>query len=160
MPEAGLRAWIGEVERKLGARTRVMLALAAIAIGAAGAAVYVAVEAQDQAVSEADVRALQQRLEARIGEAGATGGTGALARLESELRALREQVGEPKGKGAGGTSGAGGPSGASGAGGAAGKGAGSGSEAGKGSEGTGGASSGPTRKLGELLERIKKQGSK
>ena len=39
----GLRAWIGEVERKLGVRTRVFLVLLAIAIGASGAAIYLAI---------------------------------------------------------------------------------------------------------------------
>lgn len=98
MPETGLRAWIGEVERKLGARTRVMLALAAIAIGAGGAAVYIAVEAHDQAVSESDVRALQQRLEARIDQAsGTAGGGAAVTRLETELGALKAEVEALKG---------------------------------------------------------------
>jgi hypothetical protein len=64
----GLRAWIGEVERKLGMRTRVFLALAVIAIGGAGAAIYLAVDARESSVSESDVQALQERLEARIDE--------------------------------------------------------------------------------------------
>jgi hypothetical protein len=69
----GLRAWIGEVERKLGARTRVFLALAVIAIGLGGAAIYLAIDARESSVSESDVRALQQQLEARI-DAVAAGG--------------------------------------------------------------------------------------
>lgn len=70
MPLDGLRAWIGEVERKLGMRTRVFLVLATIAIGGAGAAIYLAVDTREDAVSESDVRELQQRLEAQIaGEA-------------------------------------------------------------------------------------------
>jgi cell division protein FtsB len=93
MPLEGLRAWIGEVERKLGTRTRVMLALAAIAIGIAGAAVYLAVDAHDTAVSEADVQALQQRLEERIAAAAeAGGGAGDVTRLESEVQALKAEV--------------------------------------------------------------------
>jgi hypothetical protein len=103
MSEQGLRAWIGEVERKLRARTRVMLALAVIAIGAAGAAVYLAVEAHDTAVSEGDVQALQQRLEARIDQVGGTvgggtvGGGAATAKLEAEIKALKAQVEALKG---------------------------------------------------------------
>jgi hypothetical protein len=94
MPLEGLRAWIGEVERKLGTRTRVMLALAAIAIGIAGAAVYLAVDAHDTAVSEADVQALQRRLEERIDgiAAEAGGGEGDVTRLESEVQALKAEV--------------------------------------------------------------------
>jgi hypothetical protein len=71
MPLEGLRAWIGEVERKLGMRTRVFLALSVIALGGAGAAIYLAVDAREDSVSESDVQALQERLEAQIGEAAA-----------------------------------------------------------------------------------------
>ena len=72
MPLEGLRAWIGEVERKLGMRTRVFLVLTVLALGGAGAAIYLAIDARESSVSESDVQALQKRLEARIGEAGAT----------------------------------------------------------------------------------------
>lgn len=70
MPLDGLRAWIGEVERKLGMRTRVFLVLATIAIGGAGAAIYLAIDTREDAVSESDVRELQERLEGQI-DAGA-----------------------------------------------------------------------------------------
>lgn len=59
----GLRAWIGEVERKLGMRTRVFLVLAAIAVGGAGAAIYLAAEADEGQVEAADLRALESRLD-------------------------------------------------------------------------------------------------
>jgi hypothetical protein len=68
----GLRAWIGEVERKLGMRTRVFLALTVIAIGIGGAAVYLAIDTRESSVSESDVQALQQQLETRIDELAAT----------------------------------------------------------------------------------------
>lgn len=71
MPLDGLRAWIGEVERKLGMRTRVFLVLATIAIGGAGAAIYLALDTRENAVSESDVRELQQRLEEQIATGGA-----------------------------------------------------------------------------------------
>ncbi len=71
----GLRAWIGEVERKLAKRTRVFLVLTVIAIGIAGAAVYLAIDARESSVSESDVQALQQQLETRIDELGATAAT-------------------------------------------------------------------------------------
>jgi hypothetical protein len=89
MPLDGLRAWIGEVERKLGMRTRVFLALSAIAIGGAGAAIYLAVDAQDNAVGQGDLQALQERLEA---QSGASGEAAEVARLEAELKALRGEV--------------------------------------------------------------------
>ncbi|HEU5141621.1 MAG TPA: hypothetical protein VFU04_00530 [Solirubrobacterales bacterium] len=71
MPLDGLRAWIGEVERKLGMRTRVFLVLATIAIGGAGAAIYLALDTREDAVSESDVRDLQERLEEQIATGGA-----------------------------------------------------------------------------------------
>jgi hypothetical protein len=83
MPLDGLRAWIGEVERKLGMRTRVFLVLATIAIGGAGAAIYLAVDTRENAVSESDVQELQERLEGRDGTDGATGGAG-LSQPEGE----------------------------------------------------------------------------
>lgn len=71
----GLRAWIGEVERKLAKRTRVFLVLTVIAIGIAGAAVYLAIDARESSVSESDVQALQQQLETRIDELSAATAT-------------------------------------------------------------------------------------
>jgi hypothetical protein len=126
----GLRAWIGEVERKLGVRTKVMLALAAIAIGVGGAAMYLAIDTRDSAVSEKDVQELQRELEARIGAGGATTG---VAQLESELRALQTEVDELKGGGASDQ----------------GTGAGEGTGTGTGGAGTGGT----TDKLRELSEQ-------
>jgi hypothetical protein len=85
----GLRAWIGEVERKLDKRTRVFLVLVAIAVGGAGAAIYLAVEAQEDSVSKADVQAVRDELAGRI---GAEGGETDLSQLEAELGALRAEV--------------------------------------------------------------------
>jgi sensor domain CHASE-containing protein len=62
----GLRAWIGMVERKLTMRTRVFLVLVAIAVGGAAAAVYLSIDAQNNQVSESDLRTLQTELSTRI----------------------------------------------------------------------------------------------
>jgi len=86
----GLRAWIGEVERKLAKRTRVFLVLTVIAIGIAGAAVYLAIDARESSVSESDVQALQRQLETRIDELGTTAAT---PPAESEV--VPEQETEP-----------------------------------------------------------------
>jgi hypothetical protein len=102
----GLRAWIGEVERKLGMRTRVFLVLVAIAVGGAGAAIYLAIEAQEDSVSKADVQALRDELEERI---GAESGEADLTALEAELRALQAEVAQLRDEG-GGAKGAGGDS--------------------------------------------------
>jgi hypothetical protein len=102
----GLRAWIGEVERKLGMRTRVFLVLVAIAVGGASAAIYLALEAREDSVSKADVQAVRDELARRI---GAEGGETDLTQLETELGALRAEVAKLKEEGRG-SKGAGGNS--------------------------------------------------
>jgi cell division protein FtsB len=84
----GLRAWIGLVEQKLAKRTRVFLVLVAIAVGLGGAALYLAIDAQDSAVSEADLQDVRDEL---AGQAGAAPGAG-LAELEAEVEALQGEV--------------------------------------------------------------------
>lgn len=98
MSVEGLRAWIGEVERKLGKRTRVFLALTAIAIGIAGASLYLAIEARNDAVSESDVRALQEKLETRIDEvaAGSAATTPTVPPVETEPEPAPEPAPQPE----------------------------------------------------------------
>ncbi len=152
----GLRAWIGEVERKLGMRTRVFLALSVIAIGIGGAAIYLAIDARESSVSQDDVQALQRQLEAQIGAGGGEAAGSGSAQLEAELQALKAQVEELKAEGGSGTGkkgGASGPSpseeGKSTSGGD--KGAGGASEAG----GAAGTSGGSKARLGELIQQAK-----
>jgi hypothetical protein len=90
----GLRAWIGEVERKLGMRTRVFLVLTAIAIAGAAAGIYLALEAANESVSKDEVQALQERVEAGAGEAGTGTEAATVAALKAELETLRTQVSE------------------------------------------------------------------
>jgi len=94
MPLEGLRAWIGEVEHKLGMRTRVFLVLVTIAVGGAGAAIYLAIDARESSVSESDVQALQEKLEAQIAE----GGTAAPVVPEEEAPVEPEPAPEPETK--------------------------------------------------------------
>jgi len=111
----GLRAWIGEVERKLGARTRVFLVLLAIAIGASGAAIYLALEADDGGngggASTEEVQSLREQVEL---EGGGTADTAALeaeiAELRGEVEAL--QAGQEGGSGGAGSGGVGSGAGA------------------------------------------------
>jgi hypothetical protein len=86
----GLRAWIGEVERKLGLRTRVFLALTVIAIGISGAALYLAIDVRDDSVSKDDVQKLQQELGAA--QAGTSASAPEVSRLEAEVTALQSEV--------------------------------------------------------------------
>jgi outer membrane murein-binding lipoprotein Lpp len=110
MPVEGLRAWIGEVERKLAVRTRIFLVLAALALGVSGAGIYLAVEAHNDTVSEGDVQALQEQLEGRIDQVSseaAAGGGASVTTLEQEVSALRAQVKALQKGGAGGEAGGG-----------------------------------------------------
>jgi len=158
MPLDGLRAWIGEVERKLGMRTRVFLVLATIAIGGAGAAIYLALDTRDDAVSESDVQALQERLEERLVTGGATGAAGSLTRLEAEVNSLEAEVEQLRGE-----PGSGGDGGATGSGGTGTEGASSGTTgaAGDSEASDGGATAGGDEvdksRLRDLLEQAKEQ---
>jgi hypothetical protein len=139
----GLRAWIGEVERKLGKRTRVFLALTVIAIGIAGASLYLAIDYRNSSVSESDVQALQQKLETRIDEGG--GAAAVPTAPPSEVEPAPEATPAPPGEGQGPKPQGGSKNGGSGSGGA--------------STGPGGATGGTadSAKLQELLEQAKRK---
>jgi len=147
-----MHAWIAEVERKLGKRTRVFLALTVIAIGIAGASLYLAIDARDSSVSESDVRALQQKLETRIDEAAAGGAaaTPALPPVETEPTPA-PQPEKPTPKPGGGSSQGSGSSGGNGA---------SGGSSGAGSaqpQSSSGGKQDKSARVLELLEQAKKQ---
>jgi uncharacterized protein HemX len=106
MPLDGLRAWIGELERKLGARTRVGLVLVAIAVGGAGAAIYLALDSAEKDASKNEVHQVQTRLdqlggtssqsgqlESRVAaaEAAAKTAQAEVVKLEVEVKALQAQ---------------------------------------------------------------------
>src|SRR4051794_40670882 len=93
----GLRAWIGLVERKLTMRTRVFLVLAAIAVGGAGAAIVLAIDAQNDAVTKSDLQTVRDEL------AGTSAPTEApdTAALQAEVETLRSEVAELRSDGAG-----------------------------------------------------------
>jgi uncharacterized protein HemX len=104
MPLDGLRAWIGELERKLGARTRIGLVLVALAVGAGGAGIYLALDAASNSVSKDDLRAAQEQLsggavsgsplEARLkaAEAAATTMKSEVAELKTEVKQLKTLI--------------------------------------------------------------------
>lgn len=138
MPLDGLRAWVAEVERKLGKRTRVFLALCVISIGIAGAAVYLAIDARNSSVSESDVQEFQRELEARIDEGATTPGLG----TTPESATPDETPETPPGSGGSGS-------------GSGGSGSGSNSGSGGGSSSNGGADN--ADQLKELLEQAGKQ---
>ena len=84
----GLRAWIGLVERKLTMRTRVFLVLVALAVGGAGAAIVLAIDAQDNAVTKDDLQAVRNELAGTAAPVESAGAT----ELEAEIEALRGEV--------------------------------------------------------------------
>jgi hypothetical protein len=118
----GLRAWIGEVERKLGARTRVFLVLLAIAIGASGAAIFLALEADDGGggggASTEEVQSLREQVELEGGGGADTAALEAqIVELRGEVEALKAgQEGGSGGTGGGGSGGTGSGNGGSGGG--------------------------------------------
>jgi uncharacterized membrane protein len=144
----GLRAWIAEVERKLGKRTRVFLALAVIAIGIAAAAVYLAIDARNSSVSESDVQALQEKLEERIDEVDSGGGTGLTPPVEPEPapEAQPAPAPQPGGNGTDGGNGAGNGGQGNGGGGTGG-----------GASGTGPGGAAGNAQLQELLQKAKER---
>src|SRR5215213_11982279 len=106
----GLRAWIGEVERRLGVRSRVFLVLLAIAIGASGAAIYLALEADDGgggtssvsgSATPEELQALREQVELEGGGADVSALEAQVVELRSELAALKAE-GEAGGTGGGG----------------------------------------------------------
>ena len=83
----GLRAWIGVVERKLTMRTRVFLVLVAIAIGGAAAGIYLAVDAGNDAATQAELQTLRDELAGASPE-----GEPETAQLQAELETLRGEI--------------------------------------------------------------------
>jgi len=83
----GLRAWIGVVERKLTMRTRVFLVLVAIAVGGAAVGIYLAVEAQNDAVTKDDLQSVRDELAGGTPQAATD-----VSQLEAELATLRGEV--------------------------------------------------------------------
>jgi len=99
MPLDGLRAWIGELERKLGARTRIGLVLVALAVGAGGAGIYLALDTASNSVSKDDLQSLQEQVE--LGGAGVPPSTDLESRLgaaESAAAAASAEIAKLKAK--------------------------------------------------------------
>ena len=91
----GLRAWLAEVDRMLGLRTRIGLVLLALAVGLGAAALYLALDTRDNAADAGEVAALKRRVRALEQERGraATGLSTQVAAARSAADAARAQVG-------------------------------------------------------------------
>jgi uncharacterized protein HemX len=92
MPLDGLRAWIGELERKLGARTRVGLVLVAIAVGGAGAGIYLSLDTADESASKSELRQLQTQVDQFGGTSPQSGLEARLASVEATAKAAQAEV--------------------------------------------------------------------
>ena len=80
----GLRAWLAEVDRVLGIRTRIGLVLLALAVGLGAAALYLVLDTRDDAADANEVAALQKRVRALEGQRAGAG-----ANLRTEVAAAR-----------------------------------------------------------------------
>jgi chromosome segregation ATPase len=58
----GLRSWIAQLERKLEVRTYIGAALAVLALAAGGAGIFLAIQVERDAASDADVENLREEL--------------------------------------------------------------------------------------------------
>ena len=58
----GLRSWIAQLERKIGVRTYIGAALAVLALAAGGAGIYLALQVEEDAATDADVENLREEL--------------------------------------------------------------------------------------------------
>jgi hypothetical protein len=85
----GMRGWLGDLDRTVGVRSRIGLVLAAVAIGGAGAATYLALNAKEQSASDRDVKALQDRLNSVQDDAKSTAND--VTALRSSVNAARSQ---------------------------------------------------------------------
>ena len=94
--EEGLRAWIAQVDRKLGIRSYAGTAAVILALAAAIVAIVLAIDARDNSANNGDLTRVENRvgdLAARAGEADAVQGDldsldGRVADLESQLSGL------------------------------------------------------------------------
>ena len=59
----GLQAWMADLDRRLSLRTKLLLGLVAVAIGAAGAAIFLSVEANRTTASQSEFAELKRDVE-------------------------------------------------------------------------------------------------
>lgn len=100
----GLQAWMADMDRRLAIRTKLLLGLAAIAIGAAGAAIFLSVEANRTTASQEEFAELQREVDEMRQQLGlAPGGSEPAddAATEDDLGAVPgEDPGNPEADGA------------------------------------------------------------
>lgn len=118
-----IRAWLAEIDAKLAVRTRVLLVLAAIAIGTAAASLFVALDSGDDSEGGTAAEGLQQEVAELRGEVeglreSIDAVSNAAVGAESAVDALEARVDALESEGGTGTTGSTGPTGQTGSGGA------------------------------------------
>lgn len=95
----GLQAWMADLDRRLSIRTKLLLGLVAVAIGAAGAAIFLSVEANRTTASQRefaelkrDVEQIQQQLGIMPTETELEEATGAAEEAAEEAERAAEEA--------------------------------------------------------------------
>jgi hypothetical protein len=154
-----IRAWLAEIDAKLAVRTRVLLVLAAIAIGTAAASLFVALDSDDDSEGAPAAAGLQQEVAELRGEVeglreSIDAVSNAAVDAESGVNALEARLDALEGSDGTGATGTTGATGDSGSGGAA-PGEAEGANDGDGGAASGGAASGASKPGGaERAEAI------
>jgi len=91
----GIRAWLADIDRKLGTRTYAGAAAVVLALAAAIVALVLAIDARDNSAGQGDVERLETQISEVAERAGAAQSTGQdVSSLESRIAALEADVGD------------------------------------------------------------------
>ena len=91
----GVRGWLGDLDSTVNLRSRIGLVLAAIAIGAAGAAIYLSLDAKNQSATNSDVGTLHNQVDSLKRQLGSTAGDVKALRAASTPPAPRRAAPTP-----------------------------------------------------------------
>ena len=93
----GIRAWLADIDRKLGTRTYAGAAAVVLALAAAIVALVLAIDARDNSAGQGDVERLETQISEVAERAGAAQSTGQdVSSLESRIAALEADVGDER----------------------------------------------------------------
>ena len=92
-PLAGLRAWLAQVDRKLGTRTYIGLALAVIALAGAGVALCLTLSLKQDAATKDDVNALRDQVSG-VQQSATQAAQDSVKSLDQRLAQLESEVGK------------------------------------------------------------------
>jgi hypothetical protein len=90
---AGLRAWLAQLDRKLGIRTYIGLALAVLALAAGGAALYLTLTLKQDAATKSDVNALRDQVSG-VAQSATQAAQDSVNSLDQRLTQLESEVGK------------------------------------------------------------------